>query len=31
MYERIVVGTDGSKTATRAVETAAEVARAWDA
>jgi nucleotide-binding universal stress UspA family protein len=31
MYERIVVGTDGSETATRAVETAAEVARAWNA
>ena len=31
MYERIVVGTDGSETATRAVLAAAGVARAWDA
>lgn len=31
MYERIVVGTDGSETATRAVLAAATVARAWDA
>ena len=31
MYDRIIVGTDGSTTATRAVETAARVARAHNA
>ena len=31
MYERVLVGTDGSATATRAVEAAAVVARAHDA
>ncbi|HEX3334137.1 MAG TPA: universal stress protein [Acidimicrobiales bacterium] len=29
MYKVVVVGTDGSSTADRAVETAAELARAW--
>lgn len=30
-YQTIVVGTDGSQTAARALETAFELARAWDA